>query len=403
MSAPVVRLAVVGARRPRAEIGILKRLQEKVELRALCDPDDTQWAAWRAAFPGVRFYRAFEDLLTDDTVDAVVVATPLTMHAEQSMAALAAGKHVLSEVPACHTLEQCWDLVETVERTKRKYMLAENYCFLRSNLMVLNMVRHGLFGELIHAEGAYIHDYKQRTHDGRGGLEWRGEIQRDWNTVTYPTHSVGPVSQWLGINTPQGDAYESLVAVVSQPKVMSRYFRELYGGEHPGADPGYWGQGDSQNAILRTRRGVTVVLRVDWTSPRPHNMTHYGLQGTSGAYVSGRHAREAPLVWIAGRSPGFSPPRDEREAQWESLWDYAADYEHPLWRRWADVAADADHDGGNLLTILEFVDCVLGNHDPAIDVYDAVTWSSLIPLAAESIRTGGGSVKMPQFRGGRRG
>lgn len=403
MSASVVRLAVAGARRARAEIQILKQLQEKVELRAVCDPDDAMWTVWKAQFPGARFYRTFGDLLADDTVDAVFVATPLRMHAEQSVAALMAGKHVLSEVPACHTLEQCWDLVETVEKTKRKYMLAENYCFMRSNLMVLNIVRHGLFGELIHAEGAYLHDYKHRTHDGRGGLEWRGELHRDWNTVNYPTHSIGPISQWLGINTTQGDVYESLVAVASKPEVMWRYFRELYGSDHPGSDPGYWTQGDSQNAILRTRRGVTAVIRVDWTSPRPHNMTHYGLQGTTGAYVSGRHSREDPLVWISGRSPGFSPPRDGIEAEWEPLWHYAADYEHPFWRRWSGVAPSADLDGGDFLTLLEFVDCVLGDRDPPINVYDAVTWSSLIPLAAKSIRAGGGRVEIPQFKRDRPG
>ena len=398
MSASVVRLAVAGARRAQAEIPVLKHLEEKVELRAVCDPNETLWTVWKAQFPGARFYRTFDDLLSDDTVDAIFVATPLRLHAEQSLAALMAGKHVLSEVPACHTIEQCWSLVETVEKTKLKYMLAENFCFMRSNLIVLNMVRHGLFGDLIHAEGAYLHDYKHRTHDGRRGLEWRGEMLRDWNTINYPTHAVGPISQWLGINTPRGDTYESLVAVVSKPQMMWRYFRDLYGSDHPGSDPRYWTQGDSQNAILQTRRGVTVVIRVDWTSPRPHNMTHYGLQGTTGAYVSGRHSREDPLVWISGRSPGFSPPRDGPEAAWEVLWEYAADYEHPLWRRWSSVAAKMDLDSGDFLTILEFVDCVLRDRDPSIDVYDAATWSSLIALAAESIRAGGGRVRIPQFK-----
>jgi len=197
------------------------------------------------------------------------------------------------------------------------------------------MVKHGLLGELIHAEGAYIHDYKMRTHDDRGGLEWRGEMYRDWNAINYPTHSIGPIAQWLGVNQPQGDVYESLVAVVSEPKGLWRYFRELYGSDHPGSDPVYWKQGDSQNAILRTRRGVTAVIRVDWTSPRPHNMTHYGLQGTNGAYVSARHPREDPLVLDLGPLSRVQlAPGGGIEAEWGSLWDYATDYEYPLWRRW---------------------------------------------------------------------
>src|SRR5437870_3266547 len=106
-------VAVAGARRPQAEIQILKQLQEKVELCAVCDPNETLWSVWKEQFPGARFHRTFDDLLSDDTVDAIFVATPLRMHADQAVAAMTAGKHVLSEVPACYTLEQCWSLVET--------------------------------------------------------------------------------------------------------------------------------------------------------------------------------------------------------------------------------------------------------------------------------------------------
>ncbi len=391
-----VRLAIVGARRGRAGRAALKALPEKVQLIALCDPDESVHSGWREEFPNVRLYTSFEQVLRADDVDAVLIATPLLLHPEQALMALRAGKHVLTEVPACYAVEQCWELVETVESTGLVYMMAENYCFMRPNMMVHNMVQAGLFGDLVHAEGAYIHDCKPLTHDTQGNLTWRGEINRIWNSVTYPTHSFGPVCQWLGINRPGGDRLVSMVAVTTAPRAMHHYYRDMFGGDHPGADPNYWSQGDSQVAVITTERGATITLRVDWVSSRPHNMTHYGLQGTEAAYLSERHPGEDPLIWIGGASSKSS--REKDEAVWEALWNYEDQYEHPLWKRWRNEATNAGHGGGDFFVLEEFVASILEKRRPAIDVYDAVTWSSLIPLSAKSASAGGRPVSIPDFK-----
>lgn len=393
-----IRLAVVGARRGRAGIAALNAFPEKISLEVVCDPDESRLDLWKDRYPDIRYYSDYNDVLNDERVDAVFIATPLQIHAEQSLAALRAGKHVLVEVTACHTLEQCHELVETVESTGLTYMMAENYCFMRSNMAVLNMAQQGMFGDPVHAEGAYIHDCKALTHDESGYLTWRGELNKDWKSVSYPTHSIGPVAQWLGIGKDGGDQFDKIMAVTSKPRSMHSYFKSLFGTDHPGADPGYWKQGDSQVAILTTKNGVTINLRVDWTSPRPHNMTHYGLQGTKGAYMSARHDRESSLVWIDGKSPGTSPPQGDHHAKWEDFLAYERDYDHPMWRKWDDYARKTGHGGGDFFVLNEFVDAIIEKRPPMIDVYDAVSWSSIIPLSAKSIAGGGIPVSFPDFK-----
>ena len=134
------------------------------------------------------------------------------------------------------------------------------------------------------------------------------------NGNTYPTHSLGPVAQWLGIN--RGDRLVETATWMSPAQAARQYAVDRFGADHPYAAPDHWRHGDSASTLLRTARGAVIVLRFDATSPRPHNMTHYALQGTRGAYASARHSGEDPLIWLDGRSPGQSPP----DAAWEPLW-----------------------------------------------------------------------------------
>jgi hypothetical protein len=137
-----------------------------------------------------------------------------------------------------------------------------------------------------------------------------------------------------------------------------------------------------------------IVLRVDASSPRPHNMTHYALQGTGGAYLSPRFPGDEPLVWLDGSSPGQSPP----DAAWEPLWRYAAEFEHPRWRERGELAGRTGHGGGDFFVIEDFVDAIRAGSSPPIDVYDAVTWSVIAPLSEASVAAGGRPVAVPDFR-----
>lgn len=392
-----IKFAVVGGRRGASFSRSLALLSDRVQLTAVCDLSEAVLSAWRAEHPGVAAFTAYDDLLAKADCDAVFICTPLLLHADQAVKALEAGKHVLSEVVAAVTLDDCWRLVETVEKTGLTYMLAENYCYMRPNMLVLNMARRGVLGDLTYAEGAYIHDCRALLFEPEGRLTWRGEL-RQWRGGagynSYPTHSLGPVAQWLGIN--RGDRLDSTATWMSAgpSKAVAGYARERLGPEHKAAQEASWRMGDSATTVIQTGCGAVIVLRVDWTSPRPHNMTHYVLQGTAGAYLSPRREGEDPLIWIDGQSPGRSA---DGTARWNSLWDYADEYEHPQWRQFGDVAGLSGHGGGDYFVLKDFCEAILEGRRPSIDVYDAATWSAIVPLSAESVARGGAPVAVPQF------
>ena len=177
--------------------------------------------------------------MDDPGIDAVFIATPMTFHAKQAIQALEAGKHVLSEVIAAVTLEECWQLVETVERTKHTYMMSENYCYRRETMFVRNMTELGAFGDITFAEGAYIHDCRDLNIYIDGTRTWRGNL-RAGNSQTsrgngYPTHSLGPVAQWLGIN--KTDRMLRTTTFVTKSVARGEWARSVLPEGHPDSDP----------------------------------------------------------------------------------------------------------------------------------------------------------------------
>ncbi|GAA3412489.1 Gfo/Idh/MocA family protein [Paenibacillus hodogayensis] len=388
-----VRLAVVGGNRGFAYYKSCDLLSDLVEVSAICDLNEDVFSKWKRQYPDILTFTSFERLLADDRIDAVLLATPMELHASQSVQAMRAGKHVLCEVASAQSVDECWELVQTVEQTGAVYMLAENFCYTRKNLMVRHMAESGVFGELTHAECGYIHDVRTATHGPEGQLKWRGEMMRQFNGNNYPTHSLGPVSQWLGIN--RGDAFDYMTTIVSKPAAQSDYFRELFGSDHPGASMGYWQQGDSCLSLIRTKQGAVIYLRNDFSSPRPFNYLAYELQGTKGAFVSGRDTVEEPLVWLDGRGPGKSY---EGNVAWSKLSDYESLYEHPWWQNETERerAVQAAR-FGDYFVMKEFATAILERRQPDFDVYDAVAVSSVMPLSAQSAIQNGVPVSFPNF------
>lgn len=394
-----MRVAIVGGHRGGGYGRTIGVLSDQVTLTAICDVNPDVVAAWQVGRPEVRGFTRFDDLLDSDSCDAVMLATPMGLHAEQAILALRAGKHVLSEVIAACTIEDCWALIDAVEASGKTYMLAENYCYARPVMLVRNLVERGVFGNVSYAEGAYIHDCRPLMFDANHELTWRGQLHREDPGNGYPTHSLGPVAQWLGCSGPNAsDRLAEIVCFTTPSEARTRYALELLGPDHPTAAPGFFRAGDSSSTLVRTANGKVAHIRVDSASPRPHNMTHYVLQGMNAAFLSARHAKEDPLIWIHGRSPGEQIGKEE----WESLYQYADEFEHPRWRERGEVARDSGHGGGDFLVVEDFVRAVVGGTPPPIDVYDAATWSSVFPLSAESVRRGGKPVELPDFRRGRR-
>ena len=404
MSAPI-RLAIVGGHRGSSFNAGLNAFKEKISLDAYCNLDEGLLARIKEKDPTLKTTTSYEKLLQDPRIDAVLLATPMHLHASQAIQAMNAGKHVLSEVIAATTLEDCWELVETVERTKMTYMLSENYCYTRQAMMVLNMCEQGLFGEITTAEGAYLHDCRYLLYKPDNTRTWRGTLSTSQmgRGNFYPTHSLGPIAQWLGIT--RGDSLLCTTTFVAREAARHEYAAALLGKDHPDAQPSAWdGASDGATTLIETKKGRVIVLRKDSASPRPHEMARHALQGSRGVFVTARHAREEPLVWIEGLSKGSGLPCTKEHPEWQPLWDLADRYEHPRWKKHGEQAGKAGHGGGDFFVLEDFSDAIINRRLPAIDVYDAVTWSCITPLSVQNVLKNGIPLDVPDFlRGKRRG
>jgi predicted dehydrogenase len=284
------------------------------------------------------------------------------------------------------TMDECWALVRATEETGRIYMLSENCCYFRQNMAVMRMVQAGLFGDLTYAECGYVHDCRALKFNADGSLTWRGEMSRDFIGNLYPTHSLGPVCHWLGIN--RGDRLVSLTASMTPQRGIVQYTTKRFGPDQP-ATKTKWQNGDSTTALIRTAKDAVIELRYDICSARPHVTTvYYSLQGSTASYED-RNAQQQ--IWIDGRSKKYA---------WEPLANYLDEFDHPLWKRDAERAGKTGHGGADYFVISEFIEIVKTGRPVPVDVYDAVAWSAIIPLTAASIRAGGAPQKFPDFTRG---
>jgi predicted dehydrogenase len=389
-----IRFAVIGARRGRTFILSANSLCESgVTLAAVCDRDLLALEEWKDT-PGVKCYSDYEQVLNDPEIDAVCIATPVPLHARQAIAALEAGKHVLSEVTAAYTLDECWDLVAAVRKSGLTYMMAENYCFMEPVLQVQRMVEEGIFGEIIYASGSYIHDCRDLFFTKEGELTWRGELRKSLQPgCAYPTHSIGPVARWLGIN--RTDFFKSTTSMASQSAAIPHYIKRNQAALPNFSPSDRWLHPDTVTTCINTEKGALIDLRLDWSSGRPHHMARYELQGTKAALCWPESAGKCePLIWIEDRSPTSNTGVAE---QWEPLSNYKEEFEHPLWRSFREEATEAGHGGGDFFVLREFIGAIQEGRAPLIDVVDAVSWSSITPLSQESIARGNTSVAVPRF------
>ncbi|MCL6519662.1 MAG: Gfo/Idh/MocA family oxidoreductase [Armatimonadetes bacterium] len=384
-----VRIGIVGV--GSRGIGLLSILLQfpNTEIRAICDVNDF---AVRNALDiierkaGIRAdaHKDWRNLCDRDDLDAVVIATQWEWHAQIAIGAMKAGKYVGVEVPACMTIEECHELIKISEQTSMPCMMLENVNYLRSVLAITRMVREGIFGELIYAEAGYQHDCRSLAFTEDGHLTWRGHFFAEKNGNQYPTHAIGPIAWWLNIN--RGDRFVRLRSVSSKSRGLREYARAKFGPDHPLANREY-AQGDINTTILETANGVTVTLYFDVCSPRPYDPI-FRLQGTKGICEG-----SAERIHIEGMSP---------KDQWEPLSSYLEKYDHPLWKSMeSEALRNAGHGGCDYVVMHEFVKAVRNRTQTPQDVYDAVTWSAIIPLSFESVKNGGTPVEFPDFTSGR--
>ncbi|MFT5163982.1 MAG: putative dehydrogenase [Alteromonadaceae bacterium] len=264
---------------------------EGVQIKAICDTHDE--VLQRAVnfvtsknLPKPDVYSgsdvAYKEMLNRDDIDIVIIATPWAWHTVMCVDTMNSGKHAFVEVPAATTIEECWLLVDTAERTQKNCMMMENVCYGRNELMVLNMARQGLFGDLLHGEAAYIHELRWQMKE----LEHKtGSWRTYWHTKTngnlYPTHGLGPVSQYMNIN--RGDRFDYLTSTSSQALGRQAYAKREFAPDHERNTLKYIA-GDMNTTLIKTALGRSIMVQHDTTTPRPYTR-HNLIQGTNGVFA----------------------------------------------------------------------------------------------------------------------
>ncbi|MCP4644692.1 MAG: Gfo/Idh/MocA family oxidoreductase [bacterium] len=392
-SAKSVRVGVVGTGgRGTSLLGNILRMPE-VQVPALCDIAPANLARAQALVkksgrPEPVGYgdgdRAYEQLMARDDLDAVLIATPWNWHTPMAVCAMRNGKYAGVEVPAALSLEECWELVNTSEQTGVPCMMMENWSFRRDNLAVLNMIRQGLLGDIVHCHCAHSHDCVDHWFfDGEGNMRWGGEFLVKYNRDQYPTHSVGPVLSWMDINC--GDRFESITSTASASLGINAHFARKFGPDHPNAKRTY-AQGDIVTSVIKTAKGKTLIVNYDMQLPRPYD-NRWLIQGTLGLYNEQREA-----VYLTGRSPKYH--------EWEPFAPYQEEYDHPWWKNMRKPDGSLGHGGTDWLELSLFIDAVRTGSPTPIDVYDSVTMSCIVALSGMSIEQGSAPVACPDFTRG---
>ncbi|MCE7044517.1 Gfo/Idh/MocA family protein [Dyadobacter sp. CY312] len=375
--------------------GAIKRIVhlENVQVKALCDvrPAQVQQAAkiFENTIHKPKLYSAGQDdwkkVCDRDDIDLIYICTPWNLHAPMAQYAMEHGKHVACEIPVATTTEDCWKLVQTSERTKKHCMMLENCCYDFFELLTLNMARQGFFGEIMHAEGAYIHDIYDSLFDKNKRYElWRlKENQRNGNL--YPTHGLGPVCQALDIN--RGDRMDYLVSMASSDFMISDKVNSLASSDadfKPFAGKHF--RGNMNTSVIKTAKGKTIMLQHDVSSPRPYSRIHL-LSGTKAT------AQKYPLPGRISLGHEWLP-----ESEYQKL---EKQFEPPIIKRIGELAKQVGgHGGMDFLMDWRLIDCLRNGLPLDQDVYDAASWSVIAPLTEWSVANRSAPVDVPDFTNG---
>ena len=381
--------------------------RDDIEIVALADPD-TDWAIPSALEIIKRemrkepqlFVKGDNDylrMLELKEMDAVIISTPWEWHVTQGIAALEAGKKVGMEVAGAMSVQECWDIVDAVERTGVPLMFLENVCYRRDVMAVMNMAKRGVFGELLHLQGGYQHDLRAvKLNDGQSpygkGVEfgdngfseskWRTNHSVKRNGELYPTHGVGPIAMMADIN--RGNRFVSLSSVATKSRGLHKYIIENGGAQHKNAAVEFK-LGDVVTTLLTTANGETMMLSHDTSSPRPYSL-NFRIQGTQGLWMD-----DLQQIHIEGKT---------KPHVWESDQTWMETFDHPLWKKYSEEAKHAGHGGMDFFVLNAFVECCKNNEEFPLDVYDMATWSVITPLSEMSVKEGGTRQEIPDFTKG---
>ena len=378
-----------------------------VDIVALCDRREERVElnlAWlrEKKYPGVEKIRryvgdeAYKDLCDFGDCDVVYCATPWALHQPVGLRALLGGKIALIEVTSALTTEQCWELVEASEKYRIPCMQLENCVYGEIELLELNMARLGVFGELLHAEGAYIHDLRAivpsvNKHYNTEWV-WRYGENMAHKGNRYPTHGLVPICQTFGIN--RGDRFDYLVSLESgDGNANYEMFKKDFLTD---ADPRKFDppaeMGEMNTTLIRTVNGKSIMVQHDVSSPRPYSRLNL-ISGTRGI------ARDYPFM-CAFEEKCF----DQKAHAWfdeKKTAEIRRKYMHPMWRDVSEMAKKVGgHGGMDFIMDLRWAYCLQNGLPLDMDVYDLAATSCLCELTETSVRSGSRPVDIPDFTRG---
>jgi len=349
----------------------------------------------------------YKNLLKRDDVDAVMICSPWEWHSIQAIDAMHAGKIPGVEVCGAITVQECWDVVNASEKTTIPVMMMENVCYRRDIMAVLNMVRKGMFGELLHGQGGYEHDlrgvlfndgitpYNSGVEFGKNAYseaQWRTEHNKNRNGELYPTHGLGPVAVMMDIN--KGNRLTRLSSIASKARGLHKYIvaHPKGGASHPNAKVNFK-CGDIVNTQLQCANGETILLTHDVSSPRPYNLG-FRVQGTEGLWQD---------FGSGGNTQGhiYFQKEMNHSHKWDDTQKWLAEHDHPLWKKYGTQAEGAGHGGMDFFVDHAFIECIKRGTPFPMDVYDYATWYAITPLSEKSIIEGGALQNIPDFTRGK--
>jgi len=395
-----VRVAVIGLHRGLSHVSSCLGI-EFVEIVALCDiVDDRAKAAAdqceKSSGKRPVLYSGneniWESMVARDDIDAVYIATPWAWHVPMALRAMELGKHAFIEVAAAVTVEDCWRLVDASERAQRHCVMLENCCYGENELFNLNLARQGVFGQLTHAECAYLHDLRPVLFALGTEGDWRRNYHWEYDGNLYPTHGLGPVAQSLGIG--RGDQFRFLVSMSSQESSLTNYRDEHQpnGGRHAGEK---YLCGDMNTSIIKTQLGRTILVQHDVVSPRPYSR------------INALYGNRAVFFDYPARLSVDHPKQYGLEADGSEDWLGDKDlkimrdqFTHPLWKKLAARAKGGGHGGMDFVMNWRLLDCLRQGITPDSVVYDAAAWSCILETSVRSVATGSQPVNIPDFTRG---
>jgi predicted dehydrogenase len=366
---------------------------DKAKIVAICDiqnryADRTEQALKKRGQSPV-VYRgtedAWKDLVARDDIDLVMIFTHWDKHTPMAVEAMRRGKHVVTEVPSATTLEECWQLVNTAEETQRNCMMLENCCYGDEELWLLNMARKGVFGTITYGEAAYIHNLLSMLFDDSYYKKWRIRHNLAHDSNLYPTHGLGPVTQYMKIG--RGDRMEYLVSQSSLQASYTEYSRTVKP-DNEFYDRTDFKHGDMNTSLIKTNQGRMIHLYHSIVSPRPYSRKNC-LAGTK-AYHEGYPSR----LCIGEKGHEWLTDKDYQQ--------YREEYRHPIWEKLKpEIEKYGGHGGMDFVEIYRLIDNLNRGVQLDMDVYDAAAWSVITPLSEISVELGSVPVKFPDFTRGR--